>query len=116
MVTVFRRGHYFGTQYITGPQCLLLLLDLQDERIDDPFVAALNEDLIYGNPEDHCVRTAVLAGTDEANSEHKTSWHPLEIRYSFSSYDKRCTLMRRAARAIVEQLATQSPESFARRD
>ena len=32
----FRRGHYSGTKYVTGPQILLLMLDLQDERIEDP--------------------------------------------------------------------------------
>jgi hypothetical protein len=113
MPVKFRRGHYFGAQYITGPQCLLLMLDLQDERIEDPYVMAMTEDQIYGNPMEESVRAAVLAGTDEANREHGTTWHPLEIRYSFSSWDKRCNLMRWAAKAIIDQLATQGPESFA---
>jgi hypothetical protein len=98
MAGVVRRGHYFVTQLITGPQCLLLMLDLQCERIVDPFVTALNTCPIYGRPEDNTVRTAVLAGTDEANAEFGTNWHPLEIRYSYSGYDnKQCRLMGRAA-------------------
>lgn len=116
MPILFRRGHYFGAQYITGPECLLLYLDLQDERIEDPIVSALNEDRLYGNPNDTDVRAAVLAGTDEANNEHGTNWHPLEIRYSYSSWNKGCTLMRWAAKAIVDQLVTQGIESFVRRD
>jgi hypothetical protein len=116
MSIVFRRGHYFGAEYLTGPQILLLLLDLQDERIEDPYVAAMDEDRLYGNPEAGRVREAVLAGTDEANSDHGTSWHPLEVRYSYSSWDRSCNLMRWAAKAIVERLATQGPEPFDRRD
>jgi hypothetical protein len=105
-----------GAQYITGPPCLLLLLDLQDERIGDPFVVPRNEDQLDGNPDVGSVRAAVLAGTDEANNDHGTSWHPLEIRSSFSSWDKSCNLMRWAAKAIIERLATQGSESFVRRD
>jgi hypothetical protein len=106
-----KRGHYFVTQYITGPQSLLLMLDLQPERIADPFVTPLNVCPIYGQPEDIIVRAAVLAGTDEANAEFGTNWHPLEIRYSYSGYDnKRCGLMHWAAYNIVKELAQRGPE------
>ena len=81
-------------KYVTGPQILLLMLDLQDERIEDPLITAMIEAQIYGNPAEESLRAAVLAGTDEANRDHGTAWHPLEIRYSFSSWDKRCNLMR----------------------
>jgi hypothetical protein len=48
MPRVVKRGHYFVTQYITGPQCLQLTLDLQTERFGDPFVTAFNVCPIYG--------------------------------------------------------------------
>jgi hypothetical protein len=103
---VSRRGEYLVTQYITGPQCLLLMLDVQPERIADPFVTALQVCPIYGQPADDVVRAAVLAGTDRANAEFGTSWHPLEVRYSYSGYDNaRCHLMDWAGYNIVKALA-----------
>ena len=86
MPGVLRRGHDFVTQYIAGPQCLQLTLDLQIERIADPFVTTFNVCPIYGQPEDAVVRAAVLEGTDEANVHFGTAWCPLEIRYSHSGY------------------------------
>lgn len=113
MPGVVKRGHYFATQYITGPQCLLLMLDLHPERIADPFVTAINVCPIYGQPEDAVVRAAVLAGTDEANTELGASWHPLEIRYSYSGYDnKQCRLMHWAAYNIVKELAQRGPDGI----
>lgn len=106
MNQVSRRGHYLINQIITGPQCLLLMLDLVTERIDDPFVTATNVCPIYGQPTDDVVRAAVLSGTDRANAEFGTNWHPLEIRYSYSGYDnKHCTIMGRAGYNIVAALA-----------
>jgi hypothetical protein len=69
MPGVVKRGHYFVTQYITGPQCQQLTLDFQTERIADPFVTAFSVCPIYSQPEDAVVRAAVLEGTDEANAE-----------------------------------------------
>jgi hypothetical protein len=113
MSGVGRRGDHFVVRYTTGPQDLLLMLDLQPERIADPYVTALNVSLKYGNPEESVVRAAVLAGTDEANVEFGTNWHPLEIRYSYSGYDNRqCRLMSRAAYDIVKELAERGPESI----
>jgi hypothetical protein len=113
MPGTWKRNHYFVTQFITGPQCLLLMLDLQPERIADPFVTALNVCPIYGQPEDAVVRAAVLAGTDEANAEFGTNWHPLEIRYSYSGYDNNnCRLMGRAAYHIVKELAERRPDGI----
>ena len=52
------------------------------------------------------VRAAVLSGTDRANAEFSTSWHPLEIRFSYSGYDnERCSLAGSAAYNIVRALA-----------
>jgi hypothetical protein len=113
MPEVVKRGHYFATWYITGPQCLLLMLDLQPERIADPFVTAITVCPMYGQPEDAVVRAAVLAGTDEANAEFSTSWHPLEVRYSYSGYDnKQCRLIGWAAYNIVKELAHRGPDGF----
>ena len=41
MNEVWRRDHYLVNQIITGPQCLLLMLDMQPERIEEPFVISL---------------------------------------------------------------------------
>jgi hypothetical protein len=116
MSNLFRCEQYFGALYITGPQILYLLLDLQPERIADPIVTPINVDHLYGNPTDEAVRAAVIAGCAEANAEHGTNRWPLEIRYSYSSYDPDCHLMRWAALAIVEQFAEKGPDSFPLRE
>ncbi len=113
MAVVYRSRHHFVTQYITGPQSLLLRLDLQLERIDDPFVTALNVCQLYGNPLDEVVRTAVLRGTDEANAEFGTHWHPLEIQYSYSGYDtEHCKIMGSAAYNVVKEIAAHGVEGI----
>ncbi len=113
MSGVVRWGHYYVTQYITGPQCLRLMLDLQPERIVDPYVTAISVCPVYGLPEEATVRSAVLAGTDEANAVFGSNWHPLEIRYSYSGYDnKRCRLMQSAAYNIVKEVAQRGPEGI----
>jgi hypothetical protein len=86
MPGVVKQGNFFVTQYVTGPQFLRLMLDLQPERIPDPFVTATQVCAIYGRPEDAVVRDAVLRGNDEANAEFGTRWHPLEIRYFYSTH------------------------------
>jgi hypothetical protein len=73
MNQVWRRGHYLVNQVITGPQCLLLLLDMQVERLDDPFVTAISVCPVCGRPDDATVRSAVLKGTDVANPEFGTN-------------------------------------------
>lgn len=104
-VGVSRQGQYLVTQITTGPQDLLLMLDLADERIADPFVTCIAPSLLYRQPDDEVVRAAVLAGTDRANAECGSSWHPLEIRYWYCGYDReRCWLFGRAAHEIVSQL------------
>ena len=106
VTSVGRNGHYFAARITTGPQDLLLQLDLTDERIADPFVSAIDVCRIYGRPTDEVVRAAVLSGTDRANAEFSTSWHPLEIRFSYSGYDnERCSLAGSAAYNIVRALA-----------
>ncbi|QEL14638.1 hypothetical protein [Limnoglobus roseus] len=106
MDSVGRNGHYFVTRITTGPQDLLLLLDLADERIADPFVSAIEVCPVYGRPTDEAMRAAVLAGTDRANGECGTSLHPLEVRFSYSGYDReRCSLAGAAAYNIVRAIA-----------
>jgi hypothetical protein len=106
MDKVWRRGTYFVHHITTGPQDLLLMLDMQTERIDDPYVSAIDVCPIYGRPTDAPVRAAVLKGTDEANAEFGTSWHPLEIRFRYSGYDnERCRLAGWAGYNIVKALA-----------
>jgi len=47
---LIKHEHYFTRRYTTGPQDLLLMLDLQPERIADPFVTALETCTKYGKP------------------------------------------------------------------
>lgn len=110
MPSVARQGQYLVTRFTTGPQDLLLMLDLVDERIVDPIVTCIAPCHVYGRPDDAVVRAAVLAGTDRANAECGSSWHPLEIRYWYSGYDKaRCSLFGRAAHEIITQLHQLGP-------
>jgi len=105
MAGVSRQGQYLVTRVTTGPQDLRLMLDLAEERIADPFVTCIAPSLLYRQPDDEVVRTAVLAGTDRANAECSSSWHPLEIRYWYCGYDREyCSLFGRAAHEIVCQL------------
>jgi hypothetical protein len=110
MDRVYRRDLFYINQIITGPQCLLLMLDMQPERIDDPFVSPIDVCPIYGQPTDEVVRSAVLSGSDRANAEFGTSWHPLEIRYSYSGWNtERCDIMGQASYNIVAALAKLGP-------
>jgi hypothetical protein len=46
-----------------------------------------------------------LEGTDEANSEFGTSYHPWLARYAVDDYNDDCFLLRRAAYCIVARIA-----------
>jgi hypothetical protein len=106
MAFVYRSGHHLVTQYTTGPQTLLLRLDLQRQRIGEPVVTALRVCRIYGNVLYEVVRAAAVRGADEANADFGTHWHPLEIQYSYSGYDtKHCKIMEQAAYNIVKEIA-----------
>jgi hypothetical protein len=80
--SIWRERHYVANRIITGPQSLLLMLDLQPERVETPVVTAIQICPVYGQPLDEIVREAVLSGTDRANREFGTNLHLLEIRYS----------------------------------
>ena len=110
---VTRRGQYYVKSYITGPQCLLLMLNLDHERIDEPYVTPIDTCPKYGLPDSAVVIDAVLAGADEANKEFDVNWYPLEIRYSYSGYDnKQCRLMHRGAYDIIKSLAIRGPDAI----
>jgi hypothetical protein len=105
-VGVLKQGHYFVTRIITGPEFLLLMLDITDERIADPLVSALNVCPVTGRPDDSVIRTAVLSGTDRANGEFGTKLHPLEVRFSYSSWTGgKCEIAGIAAYNIVRAIA-----------
>jgi hypothetical protein len=113
MPEVYRRGTYFVIGYVTGPRWLTLMLDLQSERIADPYVTPIEQDgqRLYPAPTDEVVRAAVLRGTDRANKEFGTVWHPLEIRYRYSGWDyERCGLMESGAYEIVAVLSKRGPD------
>ena len=113
MAGVVRRGHYHVTRWTTGPQDLLLMLDMENERIADPVVTALAACPIHGQPDEATVRTAVLSGADQANAKFGTRWYPLEIRNWYSGYDNaRCRLMSSAAFDVVKELAERGPDGI----
>jgi hypothetical protein len=95
----------FTVQFVTGPSSLLLRLALADERIDSPDVTVLRPDPVYGNPDEAAARACVLAGTDEANSDCGTAYHPLAAEY-VADNDADGRLLRRAASAIVRRLSS----------
>jgi hypothetical protein len=95
----------YGVQIITGPRSVLLRLELLDERIEDFEVAAYMTEILYRDPPPGVVRARVLEGTDEANREFGTSFHPWLARYAIEDYSDECFLLRRAAYSIVARLA-----------
>jgi hypothetical protein len=100
-----KRDGLYGVQIITGPRSVLLRLELLDERIDDFEVAAYTTGGLYRDPPPDVVRTRVLEGTDDANREFATSFHPWLARYAVEDYGDECFLLRRAAYSIVARLA-----------
>jgi hypothetical protein len=105
-VTSFgKRDGLYGVQIITGPRSVLLRLELLDERTEDFEVAAYTTEGPYRDPTPDVVRARVLEGTDEANREFGTSFHPWLARYSIEDYSDESFLLRRAAYSIVARLA-----------
>ena len=74
-------------------------------RNEDFKVAALATDGLYRDPPPEVVRARVLEGTDEANRELRTAFHPWLARYAVEDFNERCVILRRAAFAIVQRLA-----------
>jgi hypothetical protein len=100
-----KRDGLYGVQIITGPRSVLLRLELLDERIEDFEVAAYTTEGLYRDPTPDVVRTRVFEGTDEANSEFGTSYHPWLARYAVDDYNDECFILRRAAYCIVARPA-----------
>lgn len=105
MPSFARRDGLYGVRIITGPRSVLLRLGLLEERIEDFGVAAYTAGGPPRDPTPDVVRTRVLEGTDEANSEFGTSYHPRLARYAIEDYNGECYLLRRAAYCIVARLA-----------
>ncbi len=102
----------YGVQIITGPRSVLLHLELLDERIEDFEVAALSTDGLYRSPDEVTVRARILEGTDEANRQFGTSFHPWLARYAVEDYSDECYMLRRAAFAVVERLAQRREDGY----
>lgn len=105
MSSFSKRDGLYGVRITTGPRSVLLRLELLDERIEDFGVAAYATEGLYRDPTPDVVRVRVLGGTDEANHEFGTSFHPWLARYSIEDYSDECFLLRRAAYSIVARLA-----------
>jgi hypothetical protein len=105
MPSFSKRDGLYGVQIITGPRSVLLRLELLDERIDDFEVAAYTTEGLHRDPTPDVVRSRVFEGTDEANSEFGTSYHPRLARYAVEDYNDECFLLRMAAYCIVARLA-----------
>jgi hypothetical protein len=100
-----KRDGLYGVQIFTGPRSVLLRLELREERIEDFELAAYTTEELYGDPSPDVVRTRVLEGTDEANREFGTSYHPRLARYAVEDFNDECFILRRAAYCIVARLA-----------
>jgi hypothetical protein len=111
MPSFARRNGLYGTQIITGPRSVLLRLALGPERVEFPVLVVLRPDARFGDPVPEAVRTAVLAGAAEANAALGTALHPQRLEYAADN-DGQCTLLRRAALAIVTRLAERGEEGY----
>jgi hypothetical protein len=109
----FRRsdGRY-RVSIITGPQSALLELELFAERIEAFAVEDLPSGRLDRDLSPEVVRARVLEGTDAANREFGTTFHPWLARYVVESYSEECSILRRAAHAIVERLARHGDDGY----
>src|SRR4051812_23742510 len=112
MASYFKRNGQYGVQMITGPRLIILLLELLPERIDDPEVHAISTEYPYRNPDVATVQTRVLEGTDAANQEHGTAFHPWSIKFAVEDFSDACNLLRHAAHSIVDRLADQGENGY----
>ena len=112
MPSFSRHGDFFVASLITGPSSAMVRVRFTDA--DQPMidVKTLAPDIRFGNPDESCVRDAVIDGVACANSMHSTSYKVAEIEYACDN-DGKCALIRRAAFDIVERLATVTDVGFA---
>jgi hypothetical protein len=95
----------YCVEIITGARSVYLRLELQGERTQLPQVRPLVPGGLYRSADVETVRARVLEGTDEANREFGTAFHPSVIRYAVEDFHAECPMLRWAARAIVGRLA-----------
>jgi hypothetical protein len=112
MPAFHKKEDLYGVQIITGPQSVLLRLRLGSERVADFDAAAYSTEGLYRNVPEATGRARVLEGTDAANREHGTSFHPLWARYTVEAFNDECAILCLAAFAIVERLATCGDEGY----
>ena len=103
---------FYGVTIITGPRSVHLKLDLRGDRTSVPEVVPLSTEFPYRNPDAATVRARVLEGTDEANKEFGTSYHPWVVRYAVEDFNEHCCLLRRAAQYIVQRLAEKGESGY----
>jgi hypothetical protein len=109
-VFVFQNGK-FAAQFITGPSSIFLRLEFSEHRIDLPAITLLQSDFRYGNPDECSARESLIAGTDDANIECGTNFHPKSAEY-IADNDRNGLLLRIAASAIVKRLAERGEAAF----
>jgi hypothetical protein len=112
MANFWKRDGRYGVQIITGPRSVWLQMVMMSERIDEIEVAAAAIGGLQRNPSAATVRARLLEGTDEANHLYRTAWHPWAADYAVDDYNDECVMLRRAAFAIVERLATQGEQAY----
>jgi hypothetical protein len=101
----------FTVQFITGPSSLSLRLAIGSMRPESLDVILLQRDSHYGNVNEAEAGACVLAGTDEANRECGTAFHPLAAEY-VADNDAKGRLLRWAAYSIVKRLAERGESGF----
>jgi hypothetical protein len=111
-VTFTKHDGLFGVSIITGPRSVLLRLVLLEERIRDFEVAALRAEGLYRDPPPDVVRARVLEGTDAANREFGTRFHPWLARYAVEDYNDDCFILRTASYAIVQRLSEHGESGY----
>jgi hypothetical protein len=113
-VTFSKHDDLFGVSIITGPRSVRLQLALLDERIEDFEIAALWTGRLYRDPPPEVVRARVLEGTDAANREFGTRFHPWLARYAVEDYNDECFMLRGAFYAVVQRLAEYGESGYER--
>lgn len=100
----------YGVTIITGPRSVLLRLELGDERGDEIEVEVeaypANPPLGYRDPPLAIVRARLFEGINAANRKYGTSFHVRQAKYHVDDCNDEYFMLRWAAFAIIERLAT----------
>jgi hypothetical protein len=111
MMHFFQRDGFYGVHIITGPRSARLLLGAT--RIEDFEVQALAVEFPYREYPPEAVQARVLEGTDAANRTQGSSFHPQAVRYAVEDWSEDCTLLRSAARRIVDRIVREGEGGYA---